>query len=160
MCHPLPQRGATSTMGIPSNRNDFSLSRPELERTKPSGRHAGPPFESMCQRADLPIAKQPCNFGNRQRLVMQIALGEGGPQLVQYLREGSILLAKLARQSSRAHPEPPRNFRRRGSAVRQQFRQNVLCLRADREALSGLARQRLFRVTPQQFVEVFIASHN
>src|SRR6478672_4496563 len=80
----------------------------------------------MCQRADLPIAKQPCNFGNRQRLVMEIALGEGGPQLVQYLREGSTLLAKLARQSSQAHPEPPRNF----------------------------------RVTAQQFVEAFIASHN
>src|SRR5258705_3412647 len=43
----------------------------------------------MCQRADLPIAKQPCNFRNRQRLIMEIALGEGGPQLVQYLREGS-----------------------------------------------------------------------
>src|SRR5260370_40415441 len=106
-------------MGMPSIRNDFSLSRPELTRTKPSGRRAGPPFESMCQRANLAIAKQPRNFGNWQRLVMEIALGEGGPQLVQYFREGSILLAKLARQSSRAHPELPRNVRPRNSYVGQ-----------------------------------------
>ena len=76
------QRGATSAIGMPTIRNDFSLSRREPTRTKPSGRRAGPPFESMCQRANLAIAKQPCNFGNRQRLVMEIALGEGGPQLV------------------------------------------------------------------------------
>src|SRR6201989_1203288 len=152
--------GANSTMGMPSIRNDFSLSRPELTRTKPSRRHAGPPFESMCQRADLAIAKQPCDFGNRQLLIVEIALGEGGPQLVQYLREGSTLLVKLARQSSRAHPEPPRNFRCHGSAVRQQFRPKVLCLRTDRKAHSGLASQRLFRVAPQQFVEAFVASYN
>src|SRR5437899_1898789 len=107
---------------------DFSLSRCELNRTKPSGRHAGPPFESMGQRANLPIAKQPCNFGNRQRLVMEIALREGGPQLVQYLREGSTLLAKLPRQSSQAHPEPLRDFRCRNSTMRQLSRQNVLYL--------------------------------
>ena len=104
----------------------FSLSRPALTKTKPSRRHAGPPFESMRQRADLPIAKQPCDFGNRQILIMEIALGEGGPQLVQYLREGSTLLVKLARQSSRAPSEPPRNFRCHGSAVWEQFRQKVL----------------------------------
>ena len=43
----------------------------------------------MCQQAELAIAKQPCDFGNRQQFIMKIALGEGGPQLVQYLREGS-----------------------------------------------------------------------
>src|SRR4029077_180643 len=123
-------------MGMPSIRNDFSLSRPELTRTKPSGRHAGPPFESMCQRADLAIAKQPCDFGNRQRLITKIALGEGGSQLVQHLREGSTLLGKVARQSSRPHPEPPSDFRCRGSAVWQQFRLTVLCLRTDCDALS------------------------
>jgi hypothetical protein len=51
------------------------------------------------------------------------------------------LLAKLARQSSRAHPS--RATRRGGSAMWQQFRQNVLCLRTDRDAPSWLARQRL-----------------
>ena len=91
---------------------------------------------------------------------MEIALGEGGPQLVQYLREGSVFLGKLARQSSGAHPEPLRILRCRGSSMRQKFRQNVLCFRTDREALSGLARQRLLRVAAQQFVEVFVASYN
>ncbi len=43
------QRGATSAIGMPTIRNDFSLSRREPIRTKPSGRRAGPPFESMCQ---------------------------------------------------------------------------------------------------------------
>src|SRR5258705_10871282 len=119
----LLQRGQT-----PRWNAEHSLGRGELTRTKPSGGHASPTFEGMCQRADLAIAKQPCDFGNRQRLIIEIALGKGGPQLVQYLREGSTLLAKLARQSSRAHPEPPRNFRCRDSTVRQLFRQNVLCL--------------------------------
>ena len=32
---------------------------------------------------------------------MEIALGEGGPQLVQYLREGSTLLAKLVIRRSK-----------------------------------------------------------
>ncbi len=69
------------------DRSDFNLSRSELTRTKPLGRHAGPPFERMGQRADLAIAKQPCDFGNRQCLVMQIAPAERGSQLVQYLCE-------------------------------------------------------------------------
>src|SRR6476620_7740761 len=104
-------------MGMPSIRNDFSLSRPELTRTKPSRRHAGPPFESMCQRADLAIAKQPCDFGHRQILFMKIALGEGIPQLVQYLREGSTLLVKLPRQSSRAAAQLPMPWLCRAGAV-------------------------------------------
>src|SRR6478735_1311279 len=91
---------------------------------------------------------------------MEIALGEGSPQLVENLREGSTLLPKLARQRSRAQPELPCNFRCRGLAVRQQFRQNILCLRSNCGPYLGLARQRFFRVAPQQFVEIFVATHN
>jgi hypothetical protein len=61
---------------------NFSSSRSGPVGTKPSGSDAGPPFESMCQRADLAIAKEPCDFGDRQGLIVKIALGERGPQLI------------------------------------------------------------------------------
>ena len=109
-----------------------------LKRTKLPGSRAGPSFESVCQRGDFAITEQPCDFGNGQRLVVEIALGERGPKLVQNFSEGCALLAQLAGQASRAHPEPSRDFRCHGPAVRQQSRQNVLYLRTDGGPRPGL----------------------
>src|SRR6185369_5529738 len=140
--------------------NELRSSRSGLKRTKLSGRRAGPSFESVCQRRDFPVTEQPRDFGNGQRLIVEIALGERSPKLVQNFSKGCSFLAQLAGQASRAHPEPWRNFRCHGPAVRQPSRQDVLYLRPDGGSRPGTAFERLLRVRPQQFVEVFVTSHN
>src|SRR6516225_8215814 len=112
----------------------------------------------MCQRAELAIAKQPRDFGNRQFPFAQVVLGERGPEVIQYTGIRQTLVTKFSRQRSRAHAKPSRSFRSLSSTVWQQQRQYFLDVRAKACPLRRPLGKRLFRIAMQQIMQIAIAA--
>src|SRR6516165_9139881 len=72
-------------------------------RSKLSWCLSSPTFECVGERADLAISQQPGNFRDWQFAFGKVIPCQGGPQLVQDVRERHALGTELARQRSRAH---------------------------------------------------------
>src|SRR4051812_41997580 len=59
-------------------------------------RNAAPAPERVCERADLAVAQQPSDFGDRQFVVRKVAPRQSGPQFSQYRRKQQAFGVKLA----------------------------------------------------------------
>ena len=73
-------------------------------------RLAGPALEGMRKGADVSIAKQPCNLGNGQVPVGQMAICEVGSKTVQEFGECEPFLRQPPGKRSLTHPELAGNF--------------------------------------------------
>ena len=100
-----------------------------------SWRPARPPFIGVGEGAWLPVAKQPCNLGNGQILILQVALGKIRSQPIEHAREGEPLFGEPTRERALAHAQPPGDFGRSRLSMRQERRNRILYV--DTKGTSG-----------------------
>src|SRR5262249_19002811 len=100
-----------------------------------SWRPARPPFVGVGEGTWFAIAKQPCNFGNGQIPILQVALGKTRSQPVEHGGESEPLIGEPTHECARAHAEPPSDFGCTRLSMRQERRNRILYV--DTECTSG-----------------------
>src|SRR5262249_52555079 len=121
---------------------------------------AGPALERVVERARFPITKQPCNLGNGQVLLLQVAFGQIESQIVQHATERDSLGREPPCERSRANAESLRDLRDARLSMRQQRHNSVFGAQSPRPRSCPPAGKRFIAILDQERVEIWIRCYN
>ncbi len=114
----------------------------------------------MRKGADVSIAKQPCDLGNCQASVGQMAICEIGSKAFQEFRECEPFLRQPPGKRSLAQPELACNLAGSCLAVRQQWNNDILDACLEWTGVSWPTRNRFLAIGNQKVIEIGIGAND
>src|SRR3954471_20128337 len=116
----FPHEGSSGAAPEPSDRSTGSLVLPVFAAAAMlSWCLARPPLKCVREGARFLKTQEPSNVTDRKAAVVEIAVSEVGPHLVEHLREAKILGSKPACQGPRTNPQRLCDLADASLAVRQ-----------------------------------------